>query len=228
MNHRMNSFVSGVLFLSVVSTAGAAAPATTRSADWLPVDQDVWTIMMAEPQAHLLSAQEDLANNDAKGAANEIRMADTFLKIQEKRLTAASTQLNALAQDIKAGKVVSNKVVKDTFDKAISALDHQQAMIPVMAGADSLYMDEADYHLAQAKSHFIKKDVKAAAGDIRKASAYLKMKAVHAGEKAKSELSASAAELDDMAGKVESGTMTAAKDMDEAFARAHKAVRNAL
>jgi hypothetical protein len=43
---------------------------------------------MEEPQAHLLRAQEDLSNKDVKGAAAEIRMAGTFLKIQEKRLGA--------------------------------------------------------------------------------------------------------------------------------------------
>ena len=56
----------------------------------------------------------------------------------------------------------------------------------------------------------------------------MKLKAVHAGEKAKSELLASAAELETLAGKVETGGATVEKDLDQAFARARKAVRNAL
>jgi hypothetical protein len=97
-----------------------------------------------------------------------------------------------------------------------------------MEGADTLYADEADYHFAQAKSRFNKKDNKAAAGDIRKAAAYLKIKAVHAGEKVKSELLASAAELGELAQKMDAGGVTVEKDLDHAFERARKAVRRAL
>jgi hypothetical protein len=118
--------------------------------------------------------------------------------------------------------------VENTFNTAVGALDHRQAVIPVLSGAETLYIDEADYHLTQAKSRLKKKDNKAAAGDIRKAEAYLKLKAVHAGEKTKRELLASAAELEDLAKKAEVGTDSAAKDVDEAFKRAHKAVRSAL
>jgi hypothetical protein len=225
MKHRVSIIMFAVVFGSAVAIS--AAPAT-NSADWLPVDQDVWTIMMGEPQAHLLAAQEDLSNKDAKGAAAEIRRADTFLKIQEKRLAVASKQLSELAKDIASGKVISAKEVADTSNRAISALDHQQALVPVMAGVDTLFEDEANHHLAQAKNRLSKKDNKTAAGDIRKAEAYLKLKAVHASEKTKSELLSSAAELETLAKKVEDGTVTAAKDTEEAFARARKAVRSVL
>ena len=225
MKYLASMLVLGLMFGN--APRASAAPAT-NSADWLPVDQDVWTLLMAEPQAHLLSAQEDLANKDIKDAAAEIRMAGTFLKIQEKRLGASSEQLNELAKRIESNKVISSTEVEDTFSRAISALDHQQAMIPVMAGADTLYTDEADYHLAHAKARLNKKDNKGAAADIRTAEAYLKLKAVHAGEKTKAELVASAAELEDLAGKVESGAVTEAKDLEEASKRARKAVRSAL
>jgi hypothetical protein len=215
----------GVLFGIVVS---APAAEVSKSADWVPVDQDVWAIFMEEPQMHLLRAQEDLAKKDVKAAANEIRRADTFLKIQEKRLAVSSRQLSDLAKDIESGKVASAKEVEGTFNRAVSVLDHHQTMIPVMTGADALFLDEADYHLTQAKSSLKKKDNKAAAGDIRKATAYLKLKAVHAGEKAKSDLLASASELEALARKVEEGSVTAGKDVDQAFERARKAVRRAL
>lgn len=223
MKHQASAIVLGVLLGSAVSAAAVPGAAT-----WIPVDQDVWTIVMEEPQAHLMSAQEDLANKDVKGAAAEIRRADTFLKIQEKRLAVSSRQLSRLAKDIETGKIISPKEVDETFNRAVSVLDHHQTLIPVMAGADTLYMDEADYHLAQAKKRLAKKDNKAAAGDIRKAEAFLKLKAVHAGEKAKSALLASVAELEALAAKVEGGGVTAAKDVDQTFASARKAVRNVL
>ena len=225
MKNLESAIVLGLLFGS--AAAATAAPAA-HSADYLPVDQDVWTILMAEPQAHLLSAQEDLAEKNTKDAAAEIRLAGTFLKIQEMRLAGSSEQLNELAKGIESNVVVSSKEVEDTFTAAIGALDHRQAMIPVMAGADTLYADEAAYHLDRARTRLNKKDNKGAAGDIRKAEAYLKLKAVHAGEKSKRELSASAAELEVLAVKVEGGTETASKDVDEAFKRGYKAVRNEL
>lgn len=225
MKHQMSAIVLGVLLGSAVSSLAAQ---TSKSADWVPVDQDAWTIVMGEPQAHFFLAQEDLSMKDTKAAAAEIRRADTFLKIQEKRLAVASKQLSDLAKDIESGKVVSSKEVEDTFNRAVSVLDHRQNLIPVMAGADTMYIDESDYHLARAKSSLKKKDNKAAAGDIRKAVAYLKLKAAHASEKTKSELSSSAAELEQLAKKVEDGSVTGAKDVDQAFKRARKAVRRAL
>lgn len=226
---RTGAMALGVLFATVAAAAVAPAAATpaASSADWMPVDQDVWTIMMEEPQAHLLRAREDLTMKDRKGAAAEIRRADTFLKIQERRLAVSSRQMSRLAKDIESGKVISPKKVDVTFDRAVAVLDQRQTMVPIMTGADALYIDEADYHLAQAKSRLNKKDNKTAAGDIRKAEAYLKLKAVHAGEKAKIALSSSAAELETLAGKVEGGSVTVAKDLDQAFASAHKAVRRA-
>lgn len=224
MKIHASEIVLGILFAARFS---AAAPAT-NSAGWMPVDQDVWSVLMEEPQAHLARAQEALANKDPKGAAKEIRRANTFLKIQEKRLAASSVQLSDLANDVETGRIADAKIIDEIVNKAVSALDQRQNLIPVMAGADTLYVDEANYHLGQAKSSWIKKDGKAAAGDIRKAAAYLKLKAVHAEEKTKSELLASAAELQDLALKVEAGTVTAAKDLDDAFARARKAVRGAL
>jgi hypothetical protein len=225
MELRTSGIITGVLLASLTLAQGAKA---VQLADWLPVDQDVWSIMMEEPQAHLLRAQEDLSNKDVKGAAAEIRMAGTFLKLQEKRLAVSSEQLNELAKGIESNKVASPKEVEETFNRAVSALDQRQALIPVITGVDALYVDEADYHMAQAKKRLHKKDSKAAAGDIRTAEAYLKLKAVHASEKAKGELLSSAAELEALAVRVEAGGEIAEKDMDRAFSRAREAVRRVL
>jgi hypothetical protein len=225
MKLKTSGIIAGVLLGGPILAQGARA---VQLADWLPVDQDVWTIMMEEPQAHLLRAQEDLSNKDVKGAATEIRLAGTFLKLQEKKLAASSEQLNELAKGVESNQVASSKEVEETFNRAISALDQRQALIPVISGADTMYVDEADYHMAQAKKRLKKNDNKAAAGDIRRAEAYLKLEAVHAGEKAKGELLSSAAELEALAVSVEAGGQTAEKDLDRAFSRARKAVRSVL
>ena len=72
------------------------------------------------------------------------------------------------------------------------------------------------------------RDNKTAVMDIRKAMAYLKLKAVHAGKEAKIDLLAFAAELEALARKVEAGGGAAGQDVDQAFERARKAVRRVL
>jgi hypothetical protein len=225
MKNRMAAIMSGVLLGIAVPAPAAPVP---NSADWLPVDQDVWTLFTEEPQAHLSRAHEDLSKNDTKDAAAEIRRADTFLKIQEKRLAESSRQLTDLAKDIESGQIVSAKEVEVSFNSAVGVLDYHQPMIPVMTGTDGLFVDEADYHLAQAKSRLKKKDNKAAVGEIRRAAAYLKLKAVHAEGKMLSELLASAAELGELGQKVDEGESIVAKDLEKAFKRAHEAVGGVL
>jgi phage terminase Nu1 subunit (DNA packaging protein) len=207
-----------LLFVGAASTRAMPSP-------WVPVNQDAWTLAMEEPQNHFMRAQDDLSRKDAKGAANEMRLAGTFLKIQEKRLAASVKQLNDLANDIESGKVVSAKEANDSFSSAVRVLDQRQAFLPVIVGANVMYMDEADYHLAQAKIFLDQKDNKTAAGDIRRAAAYLKLKAVHAGEDTKRELSASAAKLEELARKVDEGGAVAVADLDKGFERARKAMR---
>lgn len=202
-----------------------AASTRAMPSPWAPVNQDAWTLVMEEPQNHFMRARDDLSRKDAKGAASEMRLAGTFLKIQEKRLEASVKQLNDLADGIESGTVVSAKEANDSFDSAIRVLDQRQAVLPVIEGADVMYMDEADYHLAQAKIYLDRKDNKAAAGDIRRAAAYLKLKAVHAGEDTKKELSSSAAELEELARKADAGGVLAVADLENSFERARRAVR---
>jgi hypothetical protein len=221
-------YIAGAFVLGIMCAAAKAASSAAASTDWKPVDQDVWAILMAEPQAHMLSAKEDLAADDRKDAAAEIRLAGNFLMIQEKRLDASSRQLDRLSKDVENGVAVSSAQVDETFGSAIAALDHQQSMIPVMAGAETIYEDEAAYHLTQAQSHLNQKQDKLAAGEIRKATAYLKLKALHAGMETKVELQSSASDLDRLADKLDAGTATEAKNFEAAFARANKAVRSAL
>jgi hypothetical protein len=210
--------------LYLLPFAGAASIWAMPS-PWVPVDQDAWTLAMEEPQNHFMRAQDDLSRKDAKGAANEMRLAGSFLQIQEMRLEASVKQLNDLANDIESGEVVSAREANDSFSSAVRVLDQRQAFLPVIEGADVMYMDEADYHLAQAKIFLDQKDNKKSAGDIRRAAAYLKLKAVHVGEDTRKELAASAAILEELARKVEAGGAVAVADLDKGFERARKAMR---
>jgi hypothetical protein len=215
--------IASNVLLAIAVSGHAAAPAP--SGDWLPVDPNVWTLLMDEPQAHLLRAQEDLSNKDTQNAAAEIRMADNFLNIQGIRLAISTKQLGDLANDIESGAITSPKGVDRVFNRAMSVMDHHQSLIPVMTAADTFIIDGVDGHLAQAKIRLAENEEKSAAEDIRRAAAYLKLKAVHAGKETKGELTSSAAELDGSAQQVEAGGTLRAQNLDLAIERARKAVR---
>jgi hypothetical protein len=84
--------------------------------------------------------------------------------------------------------------------------------------------DEPQQHFQEAHEQFVKKDLKAAAAEVRKGAAFLRLEAARATGASKEALAASIKELDSLAGKVESGGVTAASDLDHAFARAEHAL----
>jgi hypothetical protein len=87
--------------------------------------------------------------------------------------------------------------------------------------------DEPQQHFQAAHEAFVKKDLKAAAVEIRKGAAFLRLEAARVTGASKDVLAASIKELDSLAGKVESGRVTAASDLDHAFARAEHALASA-
>jgi hypothetical protein len=84
--------------------------------------------------------------------------------------------------------------------------------------------DEPQQHFQAAHENFVKKDLKAAAVEIRKGAAFLRLEGARATGASKDALAASIKELDTLAAKVESGGVTAASDLDHAFARAEHAL----
>jgi hypothetical protein len=220
---RFNSTIAaGVLLALAVSVQ---ARSSTTSQDLLPVDPEAWTLLMGEPRAHLLRAREDLADHDLKAAAAEIRMADHFLDIQEIRLAISTQQLGAMADDVQSGAVTSPQGIDRVFRRASGVIDDRENTVPAMPAADAFMIGEVDDHLAQARVRWTKNDVKSAAEDLRRAAAYLTLKAVHAGERTKSELASSAAELNGLARKADAGGTITAREFYPAAERARNAVR---
>ncbi len=84
--------------------------------------------------------------------------------------------------------------------------------------------DEPQRHFQEAREEFLKRDLKTAAVEIRKGAALLRLEAAGATRASQDALEASAKELDNLAGKVESGEVTAASNLDPAFARAEQAL----
>jgi hypothetical protein len=83
---------------------------------------------------------------------------------------------------------------------------------------------EPEEHFRKARESFLKKNVKAAAAEIRKGAAFLKLETSHATGEVKEGLTASIGELERLAQGVEKGTVTSTQELRRAFARADRAL----
>ncbi len=81
-------------------------------------------------------------------------------------------------------------------------------------------------HFQKADELFLKKDLKAAASEIRKGAGFLKGKAKSATKDSKEGLDASAQELEKLAKDVETGGVTSEKQLKDTFARSYHALSN--
>ena len=100
----------------------------------------------------------------------------------------------------------------------------QEGQILVDEDVLDALVDEPEHQFQGAHESFLKKDWKAAASKIRKGAAFLKLEAGRAKDESKKALIASVKELEKLAAKVEKGTATSARELDNAFARAHQAL----
>jgi hypothetical protein len=86
------------------------------------------------------------------------------------------------------------------------------------------FADLPGEHFHKARQSFLQKDYKTAAEEIRKGIAFLRLQAARATTEGKKGLIDSIAELEKLAGDVEKGTVTSAKTLNHAFAKAHYAL----
>jgi septum formation inhibitor MinC len=94
------------------------------------------------------------------------------------------------------------------------------------APAPSVKSEEPGSSFQKAVEFFLKKDLKAAAAEIRKGAGFLKEKVKEASRDGKEALKASARELEQLAGDVEKGTETSEEKLKETFARSYQALAN--
>ncbi len=84
--------------------------------------------------------------------------------------------------------------------------------------------EEAAGHLQKARESFVKKDVKKAGDEIRKAAAFVRLESEAASADVKEGLLDAGQELKKLADNVESGAVKSVKELDDAFARARSAI----
>jgi len=87
-----------------------------------------------------------------------------------------------------------------------------------------VFVDEPQHHYMRAFENFLKHDWEAAAAEIRKGAAFLKLEASRAAGDAKKELTASVQMLEKLADDIEKGAVRSAKDVQDVFAKAEHAV----
>jgi hypothetical protein len=87
-----------------------------------------------------------------------------------------------------------------------------------------VFADEPQHHFMRAFEHFLRHDWEAAAAEIRKGAAFLKLEATRAAADAKKELTASVQMLEKLASDIEKGAVRSAKDLQDVFAKAEHAV----
>ena len=92
--------------------------------------------------------------------------------------------------------------------------------------APTVKVEEPESSFQKADEFFLKKDLKAAASEIRKGAGFLRMKVKEASKDGKEGLKASVQELEQLARDVEKGGVTSEEKLKDAFARSYEALAN--
>jgi hypothetical protein len=118
---------------------------------------------------------------------------------------------------------VTQPVTGETVGKA-TVTKTPEGKVVVDEEVLNIFVEEPEQHFKKAHELFVKKDTKAAAHEIRKASAFLKLEAGRATGDSKQALEPSSRELDKLADDVEKGAVVSEKELRDAFARADVAL----
>jgi hypothetical protein len=175
MRHRILWFVVALAFIAgMVWLCPANAETQTPQGplgDWTPYEEDIWIVLVDEPEFHFQKAHEFFLKKDFKAAASEIRKGSAFLKLEAGRsteegkeaLAASADELGKLADDVQKGTVASEKQLKDAFARADHAL--------------------ANHHYLKASEYWAKKDEKKAGHALKAAAQALEHAGAWSGHK---------------------------------------------
>jgi hypothetical protein len=226
--------------------ATAKTPVTAKSpTDWIEYDDATYTPVLDDVSKALADARAALAKKDKAKAAEAMTTAARALEVQadragkidrqlaaadmklaretHARMAALTKKLDATAAQIKAGKVVTTTALDKTLDRAARA-DLERRWLVTDATGWYPVADEPQRHFGAAADDFAKKDFKAAATEVRKAAAYLRLESARAVGEAKKGLDAAGADLEKTARALDKGAVKVEKDMDQSFANANHAL----
>ena len=229
-----------------------AAPAATKApvaikspTYWIIYDDTIFTPVADSISLHLDAVRKAFDAKDNKKAATEMRAVADELKEQaahaakadkagaksemrlahdtSRRMDAVAGKVSAAAAGIENGKIKTKADLDKAIDKAARADMERRWLV---ADVTTWYpvSEEPQQHFGSAIEAYVKKDYKAAAIEIRKATGYVRLEAARVTGDAKQALDNSVAELDKLVASVEKGTIKDEKVMDKAFANANHAL----
>ena len=245
----------GAYAQSTRTPAAQAAPATTKApiaikspTDWIVYDDTIFTPVADPISLHLDAARKAFDAKDTKRAAAAMRTVADELKQQaaraantdkaraksdmqlahdtSTRMTAVAGKVSAAAADIESGKIKTKADLDKTIGTAERA-DIERRWLVTDAATWYPVTEEPQRHFGSAVGAYAKKDYKAAATEIRKATGYMRLESARVTGAAKQALDRSVADLDKLASAVEKGGVKDEKVMDKAFANANQALAQA-
>jgi hypothetical protein len=231
---------------AVPAPSAVRAPATARTPiDWIEYEDFTLAPVLDEVSTHLAAARAALAKQDDAQAADALRAAARALEAQavraaaldqqraaadlkrahdtQVRLMALTKKLDATAEAIKAGKVSTTAALDQILDQAARADLEQRWLVTDIATWYPL-VEEPQRHFVAASDAFAKQDFKAAATEVRKAEAYVRLESARAAGDVKTELDTANAELEQTARALDQGTLKTEQHLDQVFAKANHAL----
>jgi len=112
----------------------------------------------------------------------------------------------------------------ETAQPATEAPKAPEGHVVVKENVLNAFVESPGEHFHKARQSFLKKDYEAAAEEIRKSAAFMKLEEARANAEGKKLLTTSIDELEKLATDVEKGTVTSAATLNHAFAKAHYAL----
>lgn len=230
---------------AVSSPAPKASVAVKSPTEWIQYDDTNFTPVLDDVSSHLAAARAALAKKDLPTASEAMQAAARALQAQgdraakvdsqlaaadmklardtHARMAALARKLDATALQIKAGKVTTTAALDKTIDKA-SRADLERRWLVSDVTTWYPVIEEPQRHFTAAAEAFAKKDYKAAAIEVRKAEAYLRLESARATGDAKKSLDTANAGLEKTAQALDKGAVKTEKNLDKSFASADHAL----
>jgi len=230
----------------VATPSPSQAPIAIKAPhDWIVFSDHSTTPVVDAVSAHLAAARHAIADRDDAKAAQAMRAAARALAVQGERLAALerrravadakraretharivalSARLEATAALIEAGKVPTTAVLDQALGEDARA-DLEGRWLAADAATWYPVSQEPQRHFGAAIADFARHDSRAAAVEVRKADAYLRLAAARATGGAARALDAASTGLATVAHALDHGTLKSADAMERAFADANHAL----
>ncbi|MDE2394515.1 MAG: hypothetical protein KGM91_03670 [Burkholderiales bacterium] len=235
---------------SAAAAAASAAPTAPRQPEgWIVYDDMTYSPVVDDVSRQLAAARAALASKNNAAAAQALDHVATLLQAQgdklakidrdravvdleaardaRVRMAAARKQIERAASLVKAGKIASTAALDKTFGAAYRSDLDRRWIVSEVTTRIPLY-EAPQRHFEAAMADYARHDYHAAATEVRKASAYVRLEAARASGDVRGGLDASDKELDALANSLDKGSVEGVgkgeQDVRATFARAEYAL----